>query len=123
MLFTGGAVESSGVRLLPAVLPCATIAGIATLTNTTLLTVNRKINTKKTKHSRLVLLAQKAKHQIQTLINKIADDDKVDVKDETTQILYRTETKFNFQKLNECKIRAADVDLWLGDVNHINDVT
>jgi hypothetical protein len=36
MLFAGGAVESSGVRLLPAVLPCATIAGIATLTNTTL---------------------------------------------------------------------------------------
>lgn len=116
-------METSGVRLLPAVLPCATIAGIATLTNTTLLTVNRKINTKKTKHSRLVLLAQKAKHQLQTLINKIADDDKVDVKDESTQILYQTETKFNFKNLNECKIRAADVDWWLGGVNPINDVT
>jgi hypothetical protein len=31
--------------------------------------------------------------------------------------------KFNFKKLNECKIRAADVDWWLGGVNPINDVT
>ena len=42
-------MRSSGMGLLPAVLPCATITGIGTVTNTTLQMIKKNIDRKKKK--------------------------------------------------------------------------
>ena len=81
LLSTTGAAGSSGIGLLPVVLPCATIAGIATLISTTLHVVNKKINGKRKKHTEIIMLAQRTKNQLQKLISRIADDDNIDKRD------------------------------------------
>jgi gamma-glutamyl:cysteine ligase YbdK (ATP-grasp superfamily) len=65
VLSAGRAVGSCGVGLLPAVLPCATITGIATLTNATLHVLQKKIDTKKKKRSEIMVLAQRTKNRLQ----------------------------------------------------------
>lgn len=77
VLSAGGVVGSSGVGLLPAVLPCATIAGLTTLLNSSLQMANKKINTKKNKQCEIALLAQRVKRQFLTLISRVADDNAI----------------------------------------------
>ena len=79
VLSAGGAVGSSGVGLLPAVIPCATITGIATLTNATLHVLEKKIETNKKKHSEIMVLAQRTKNRLQKVVSRNTDDDVLDV--------------------------------------------
>ena len=79
IVFAGGTMGSSGMGLLPAVLPCATITGIGTVTNTTLQMIKKNIDRKKKKHFELIILAQNTKNELQKLISRFADDDRIDV--------------------------------------------
>lgn len=79
VLSAGRAVGSCGVGLLPAVLPCATITGIATLTNATLHVLQKKIDTKKKKRSEIMVLAQRTKNRLQKVVKRNTDDDVLDV--------------------------------------------
>lgn len=75
VISAGGAVGSSGVGLLPAVIPCATITGIATLTNATLQMIQKKLDRKRKKHSEIMVLAQRTKNRIQKMVSRNTDDD------------------------------------------------
>lgn len=98
VIFAGGAVGSSGVGLFPAVLPCATIAGLATITNTTLQVINKKIATKKKRHSEKMLLAHRTKNRLQNAISRIADDDIVDASE--FDELMELDKSYHEQKIN-----------------------
>ena len=79
VLSAGGAVGSSGVGLIPVVIPCATITGIATLTNATLKLIQKKIDMKKKKHSKIMVLAHTTKNKLQKIVSRSTDDDMLDV--------------------------------------------
>ena len=61
VLSAGGTVGSSGMGMLFAILPCATISSIATLANATLQVFLKKIIINQKKHSKTMLFAKQIK--------------------------------------------------------------
>ena len=75
VLSAGGTVGSSGMGMLSAILPCATISSIATLVNATLQVLLKKIIIKQKKHSETMLFAHRTQNKLRKLISKFANND------------------------------------------------
>lgn len=101
LLSTGGTIGSSGVGILTAILPCATLSGITSVINTTLQVTRKKVATKKKKHTEMIVLAQQTKNKLQKAISKTVDDDILDASE--FEELVTLDDEYDDQKTKFCK--------------------